>query len=285
MSASGQDLEHHKKCCCPGPTGPLGPQGPQGLQGIPGPTGQAGQPGQQGVPGIDGLQGPQGLQGAQGPAGNDGQPGPMGAQGNPGAAGPQGQAGQNGSVGPAGPQGPMGLQGLQGVPGDCVECPCDCVTEFAQIFSVASQTLAASPGALLKGQTVLLESISFATPNINIANAGINGQIVVNRAGWYDMETGVCGFLNPIPSPIPCWTVSLFRNGVYVPGSTFANQTLSPEQKSNQNVANVFVHFNVGDTIELANTTDTTLFLTAPTLGTNAPTSSAYLKLILLRAD
>lgn len=70
-----------------------------------------------------------------------------------------------------------------------------------------------------------------------------------------------------------------------VPGSTFANMTLSPEQKANEIVADVFVHFNAGDSLQLANTSNATVVLTAPTLGTNAQTNSAYLKLILLKAD
>jgi len=77
----------------------------------------------------------------------------------------------------------------------------------------------------------------------------------------------------------------LFKNGVYVPGSTFANQTISPEQKSNEIVADVFVHFDKGDVLELANTSSAIVNMAAPVLGTNAPASSAYMKLILLKAD
>jgi hypothetical protein len=109
--------------------------------------------------------------------------------------------------------------------------------------------------------------------------------LVINRAGWYDVATGMCGALNPIPSPLPVWTLSLFKNGAIVPGSTFANMTLSPEQQSNEVNADVFVHFNVGDKLQLANTSSAAIQLTAPTLGTNAQTNSAYMKLILLKAD
>jgi len=243
--------------CCPGPTGPQGPQGVPGI-GIQGAVGPQGIPGRDGRDGIDGKDGKDGIDGERGPRGEKGE---------------TGQTGQ---------------QGIQGLKGDCVECPCECEgsePEFAEVYSKINQNLTASPGALMAGQVVKLESTLFATANIDISNAAINGKIVINKAGWYDVYTGICGYLNPLESPLKCWTLSLFKNGVYVPGSTFANVTISPEQKSNQIVADVFVHFDKGDVLELANTSDSIVFMAAPTLGTTAPANSAYLKIVLLKAD
>ena len=274
--------------CCPGPAGPQGPQGQQGLQGVPGQPGPQGQPGQNGAIGPQGplgLQGPQGIDGPVGPVGPAGPLGPQGVPGNNGLQGQPGQPGQNGAQGAMGPQGAQGLQGLQGVPGDCVQCESNCEIEFAEVYSQATQTLAPAPGFMQAGQVVLLENTIFATANIDVSQASLNGKIKINKAGWYDVYTGICGYLNPIASPLPCWTLSLFKNGVYVPGSTFANQTISPEQKSNEIVADVFVHFDAGDVLELANTSNAVVNMAAPTLGTFAPANSAYLKLILLQAD
>jgi len=278
--------EHKCGGCCPGPQGNMGPQGLQGVQGVPGKDGAQGQAGQMGLQGVPGEKGEKGDKGDQGVPG---QQGALGAQGPQGVPGQQGQPGLNGQVGPQGVPGAQGLpgqQGLQGIPGDCVECPCHCdAPEFAEVFSSLPQTLAASPGALLAGQVVLLENTLFASPSIDVSQAGVNGKIIINKAGWYDVYTGICGYLNPIASPLPCWTLSLFKNGVYVAGSTFANQTISPEQKSNEIVADVFVHFNVGDVLELCNTSTAIVNMAAPTLGTNSPANSAYMKLILLQAD
>ncbi len=281
------DMDH--KCCCPGPVGPQGPMGPQGPQGVSGPQGE---PGVNGVNGINGIDGTNGVDGAMGPPGQNGSNGANGQQGPAGPSGPSGppgqagQPGQNGSQGPAGPMGPQGLQGPQGIPGDCVECPCHCdEPEFAEVYSVQSQNLSASPGPDMPGQVVLLENVIYSTANIDVSNAGVNGKIVFNRAGWYDVATGICGALNPIASPLPCWTLALFKNGVLVPGSPFANQTISPEQKANEIVADVFVHFDKGDVLELANTSSAAVIVAAPTLGTNTQPSSAYMKIIMLRAD
>lgn len=230
-----------------------------------------------------GPQGPQGLPGVQGPQGNQG---PRGEHGEVGQQGLPGLNGKDGMDGPMGPMGPQGLEGQQGPKGDCVACPCHCgEPEFAEVFSKNSQDLSPSLGLNMPGQTVILENTIFATSNIDVSQSAVNGKITINKAGWYDVATGICGSLNPIASPLPCWTLSLFKNGVYIPGSTFANQTISPEQKANEIVADVFVHFDKGDVLELANTSTALVTMSAPTLGTNAPASSAYLKLILLKAD
>ncbi len=167
---------------------------------------------------------------------------------------------------------------------DCPECNCG-EPEFAEVYSNQNQVLSASPGLNLPGGVMILEQTIFSTLNIDVSQASVNGKITINKAGWYDVATGICGALNPIPSPIPVWTLSLFLNGSLVLGSTFANQTISPEQKSNEIVADVFVHFNKGDVLELCNTSSNILNVSAPSLGTNAPPSSGYLKIILLKAD
>lgn len=182
---------------------------------------------------------------------------------------------------------------------DChivVKCGCDdnggsghdrkCAEpEFAEIYSIANQNLSASAGADMAGGVALLEKSVFATANIDISQAASNGKVYVKKSGWYDVATGICAALNPIASPLSVWTLSLFKNGAIVPGSTFANMTLSPEQKANEIVADVFVHLLAGDYVELANTSNAAIQLNAPSLGTNAQTNSCYMKLILLKAD
>lgn len=215
-----------------------------------------------------------------------------GEQGPQGVQGPRGEAGRDGKDGLDGLQGPQGIQGLQGIPGSCVNCPgekpdekCHCPIEFAEVYSQTPQTLDASLGANQPGGIALLENTVFATSNIDVSQAASSGKVKINLAGWYDIATGICGALNPIESPLKVWTLSLFRNGVIVSGSTFACMTISPEQKSNETVADVFVHLDAGDEVQLANTSDQNIELTAPTLGTNAQPNSAYMKIQLLKAD
>lgn len=160
-----------------------------------------------------------------------------------------------------------------------------CDPEFAEIYSSQAQLLSASPGPNLAGQTALLENVIVSTSNIDVSQSGTTGVIKINKAGWYDVATGICAALNPISSPLPVWTLSVFKNGVIVPGSTFASMTLSPEQKANQIVADVFVHFDKGDTLFLANTSNAQIQLSTANLGSNAQPNSAYMKITLLKAD
>lgn len=160
-----------------------------------------------------------------------------------------------------------------------------CDVEFAEVYSITNQLLGASPAPNTSGQTVLLEQTVFSTSNIDVLQAAASGRIKVNKAGWYDVATGICAALNPIASPLPVWSLSLFKNGVIVPGSTFASMTLSPEQKANEIFADVFVHCDAGDELTLANTSTAPIQLSAPSLGTNAQTNSAFLKITLLKAD
>ena len=229
---------------------------------------------------MQGVQGQQGVQGIQGLPGAQGVPGPKGDQGAQGQMGLQGLQGEQGIAGP------------QGIPGTCIACdnsggtvpPFGSNAEFAEVYSSASQTLSASLGPNLPGQAALLENTIYATSNIDVSQAASNGKITVNLAGWYDVATGICGTLNPIASPLPVWTLSLFKNGILVPGSTFANQTISPEQQSNEIVADVFVQLAKGDVLTLNNTSVSQVQITSPSLGTNAKPSSAYLKISLLKA-
>lgn len=165
--------------------------------------------------------------------------------------------------------------------------PCCDAPEFAEVFSNTNQLLTGSPGANLAGQTVLLEQTIYTTSNIDVSQAASAGKVKILKSGWYDVFTGICAALNPISSPLPVWSLSLFVNNVLVPGSTFANMTLSPEQKANEIIADVFVHLNAGDVLTLANTSQASIQLSAPglSLGSYAQANSAYMKIILLKAD
>lgn len=168
-------------------------------------------------------------------------------------------------------------------------CPDECVIEFAQAYSIQSQTLAPSPGINMAGDPVLLENIKVATSNIDTSMAAITGELMIKKTGWYDIGGGICGFLNPLPVPLPVFTVSIFKNGALIPGVTFSNVPLSPAQGSNLLTAETFEYFVAGDKLKLANTSTSPLLLVAPPVGsnpgTNVQTSSAYLKLNLVSCD
>ena len=207
--------------------------------------------------------------------------GPTGATGNTGPQGVQGQSGSDGIQGPTGQQGLQGAEGPigpQGLPGVAAN------SEFAAVYSVLPQTLLPSTGLNLPGGYTVFENTVVATAGIDVSAASSLGEITINVAGWYDVASGICGALNPLPSPLPCWTLSLFKNGTIVPGSTFSNQAVSPEEQSNEITADVFVLFAAGDKVRLASTSTNKVILSSPILGTNAQVNSCYMKLNLLHA-
>jgi hypothetical protein len=217
---------------------------------------------ERGYQGIRGTQGPQGLSGRDGRDGRDG---------------------LDGAVGPMGPEGPMG--NCVNCDGGGCDCPKQCPTEFAQVFSIADQILAPSPGINLPGDIVKFENISVSTSGLDVSQSGVTGEIKALVAGYYKIGAGMSGYLNPIPAPLPCWTLSLFKNNSIVLGSTFSNVPISPAQASNELTAETIVHLSVGDVLKIASTSTNTVFLTAPTLGTTAQSCSAYLTLLLIRCD
>lgn len=270
--------------CCQGPVGPQGIPGVQGSQGIQGPAGLKGEKGDQG---LNGLQGPAGLQGTQGPKGDPGADGmsirgPQGPQGNNGSNGIDGQAGPQGPIGPMGPQ---GLQGQQGPKGDCIACPCDCSSEYAQLYSQQLQTLSPSLGLNVAGGQIVFEKLVINTPNIDVSQAGISGDIIINKAGWYVVTKSINGTLNPLSQPLIAWSVSLFVNGVLLPGSQETNMTLSPDQQNNHVSFSFLVHCNKGDKLGIYNMTNVSLILNNTHPGVNCAINSASLHLFLLKAD
>lgn len=203
----------------------------------------------------------------------------------------QGEQGPQGVQGPAGPQGLQGVEGKQGIPGSCVNCFHDPIPpvvfkpEFADLYSSVSQTLAPSTGPNLAGDSIKFESLTVATTGIDVSQAATNGKVIIKKAGWYDLVTGACGTLNPVSSPLLCWTVSLFKNDVLISGSTAANMTITPEQKANEIFADVFIHCEAGDVLTMANTSVSAITLNSPTLGTYATPNSAFFKIFLLEED
>jgi len=136
--------------------------------------------------------------------------------------------------------------------------------EFAQICSGLKQILAASPGASMPGAVVLFENIIVASPNIDVSLASSTGQVKINKAGWYDVNAALS---LDAPGNI---AMALFKNGVYIPNSTFAN---------------LCVHFDAGDMLTLNNASPNQIEVILPPSVNASPATSAFLKIFMLRED
>ena len=225
----------------PGRSGTRGLAGAQGAIGVPGPAGATGLPGLQGVPGVMGalgLTGPVGAAstvpgppgatgavGAPGPTGATGADstvaGPAGATGPAGPTGPTGASsttpGPTGSTGPAGPAGPAGSTGPSGAdstvagPAGATGAtgptgPAGGLAEYAYVYNVAGETVPLETA-------VSFDSNGAMTPGITHP-AGAAGITVLN-AGAYKVTFSV--------SASEPNQMSLFVNGVVVPGTTYGS--------------------------------------------------------------
>jgi Collagen triple helix repeat (20 copies) len=288
--ASSQD-SHSWGCGCsvcpPGPRGPQGLQGPVGPQGLQGPegaqgpagaVGPVGPMGAMGATGATGAAGPAGLTGPAGPVGPAGPIGPMGLPGGVGPTGPVGPAGATGPQGPAGPigqagpigptgatgsTGPSGPIGPQGPVGPAGPSGPGIVPSFFNLYSSQAQTVSS-------GAQVLFNAANAVQPaaNYGLTNAGVNGSMVFNVAGYYRLHWDIQGKVTPpIPAPVPSWSFGFYLNGVLIPGSNYSGFNDSPNNDSVHSSGEVFIPIQAGQVLTLVNTSVNSTDLTPNVVG------------------
>jgi len=197
---------------------------------------------------------PQGPTGTQGPAGLQG---PVGAQGLPGVQGVTGV------------QGPVGLQGISGVQGPCCSQPI-VAQSVANLYSVMDQSI-------LSGGAVTFENTnSITTADYDMSLASTTGQITFLKAGIYSIGWMVEGRLTPpFPNPTPAWSLSLYLDGVPVPGACFSAFTLFPEELTRSPGGTVIIAVAAGQVLTLQSTSTLPISLVASYPGSIIPETSA----------
>jgi len=206
-----------------------------------------------------GAQGIQGIQGVAGPQGVPGIPGPLGSVGSIGPQGPQGVQGPIGAIGPQGP---------------C--CPFS--TSFGQAFSSTDQL------AIVPGEAVLMENVNISTMAIDFSMTPSTGEVTINKTGIYSIEFVFHGQLSaPFPAPVPAWSLSLFKNNVLLPGATFGNFTLSPDEVYSHTGGPTLVSITAGDVIKIVNTSTMPVDKIATALGSSVPVTSCGLTILLVQ--
>jgi len=147
-----------------------------------------------------------------------------------------------------------------------------------------TQELTASPGADLPGQSITYENLIASTSDFDVSAISTTGSILFKKAGWYRISKTVNGSLTPIDIPLRVWSVGLFVNGIPLPGSCFAQMTISPDQQANHTSATVIYKFAAGDSLTVNNCSDLLLHLNAFGLGTNVASVSSTINIQRLDA-
>lgn len=174
-------------------------------------------------------------------------------EGPEGPAGTQGPQGISGPMGPQGPMGPTGSQGPRGPKGDPgKDCDCHDTHAYLNIFSQLDQTLDASGGASDTAKFELLNALT--PPFFDISMAALTGAIKVLVAGVYVVEWFANGMLQPpYPSPVPSWGLTLYKNGVAVPGASQAGFSQSPDDDASSISARVVIALAANDILTVEN--------------------------------
>lgn len=205
------------------------------------------------------------------PQGAVGPQGPVGLQGAVGTTGAQGVAG------PIGAQGPVGLQGAQGVQGPCCQTP-PSVASVANVYSVINQSL-------LPGAFATFENANQVTAaDFDVSLASTTGQITFLTTGVYSIAWTVEGQLTPpFPSPVPAWSLSLYLDGVPVPGSCFSAFTLYPEELTRSPAGCVIIAVTAGQVLTLQSTSTLPITLISNIPGSLQPETCA--SIVIERQD
>jgi len=101
--------------------------------------------------------------------------------------------------------------------------------EFAEAYSVSNQVIVASLEAGKAGGACLLEKAVCSSAFIDLSEAAASGKVIINKAGWYNVEAGISGALAD-------WSLGLLVNGEIVSGGLHE-----------------FIHCHRGDYLQLAN--------------------------------
>lgn len=192
----------------------------------------------------------------------------QGAQGPAGLQGPQGIQGVPGSQGIQGPTGAQGPQGMQGIPGK--DANSSSKSYYASVYSLQPQTV--QTNAALKLELVNYSSAS----GIDLSNAASTGEMKVLNHGAYFVEWAFDGILQaPFPSPVPAWSLGIYRNGSLLPGSVSGSFSISPDDICTHCSGNMIIELQANDIIKLVNTSTLPLNAVATMVGSSVPVAAA----------
>jgi len=195
--------------------------------------------------------------------------GTVGAQGPAGVQGVIGAQGASGAQGAAGTQGPTGVQGPTGLVGPCCQTP-TVVQPYASVYSVLDQSIPS-------GGSVRFESAGAVTStSFDVSLAPTTGQITFLKSGIYSIFWLIQGQLTPpFPAPVPAWSLSLFLDGIPVPGSCFSAFTLFPEELTRTPTGTVIISVNAGQILTLQSTSTLPVSVISSVPGSLLPETSA----------
>jgi len=210
----------------------------------------------------------------------------QGPQGVPGLQGEQGIQGVPGAQGSMGPQGVQGVQGLQGPAGIC-DCDehgrCNCCESYLNVFAISPQLLSAFGG--ISDTAYFQSSNAITAADFDISQMGVDGSVKFLKAGTYIINFGAQGKVSqPIPSPVPSFSMALWLNNAIVPGSTVSGFTQAPDDDTLHITSEVIIDVPVNAILKLRNASSNGMSLTPDSIGIMFPVTIASLTVHCVKA-
>ena len=209
----------------------------------------------------------------------------QGPQGVPGLQGEQGIQGVPGAQGATGQQGVQGVQGLQGPAGICEDCDkCKCCESYFNVWSEVPQTLGAFGSST---DAILFQMQNAVTAaDFDLSSMSVNGEVKFLKAGVYRLAFGAEGKVSqPIPVPVPSFSLGFWKNNVRVPGSTTSGFTQAPSDDIIQVTGEVIIDVAAGDALKVRNATSNSIDMVPNTTGILFPVTIATLNVFCLKSD
>jgi hypothetical protein len=211
------------------------------------------------------LQGPQGVPGPQGPQGIQGVPGAQGIPGQTGAQGPQ---------------------GMQGEPGKDCDCSGTGATSlpYANIYASLPEVIGASGSVTSMVLFDAQNQVSSGDFDLTQANTSGLGMVKFLKHGIYHIAWQLqARIVPPVPVPVPSWSFGLWLNGVLVPGSIYSGFTQAPGDDACHSTGDVIIEVQANDTLQLKNTSISSVNLNPNVTGSVFPITIASLNIECLK--
>ncbi len=209
----------------------------------------------------------------------------QGPQGVPGLMGPQGPQGVPGTQGAPGAQGIQGVQGLQGPAGicDCDEQRCQCCESYLNVYAIPPQLLTAFGG--ISDTVVFQGNNAIVAADFDITQMGVDGSIKFLKAGTYVINWGAeAKVAQPIPDPVPSFSLGLWLNNVLIPGSVISGYTQAPGDDTLHVTGEVIIDIPANAILKLRNASTNGISLTPDTVGVIFPVTIASLNIHCVKA-
>ncbi len=122
------------------------------------------------------------------------------------------------------------------------------------------------------------------SPDFDITNAALTGEIKILTHGLYSLNWGFDGLLAPpYPFPVPAWGLGIYLNGVLVPGTTSGSCSITPDEIVTHTSGGYILELNVNDVIKLVSLCSLPIQAVSTPFGLVSPIMSTRINMTMVK--